>query len=131
MSDLNGTLYAEQLRAIGVLAGADPADVADCDPGDVAGWLVGDPEFIAGLNRAKFYRQERLGADILSLTTRAVKTLRQLVSDCAVPPAVRLRASLAILDAANAMKPESIGSTSVRGIKASMDHRALIESLGG
>ena len=131
MSERNGSLSPDQLRAVGVLAGADPAEVADCDSEAVAGWLAGDPEFIAGVNRAKSYRQERLRAEILSLTTRALKTLRQLVSDSAVPPAVRLRASLAILDAANAMKPETIGSTSARGVKASMDHRALIESLGG
>ena len=131
MSERNGSLSPDQLRAVGVLAGADPADVADCDPEAVAGWLTEDPEFIAGLNRAKSYRQERLRAEILSLTTRAVKTLRQLVSGPDVPPAVRLRASMAILDAANAMKPETVGSTSARGVKASMDHRALIESLGG
>jgi len=60
-----------------------------------------------------------------------VKTLRQLVSDPHVSSAVRLRAALAILDAADAMKPEEIGPTSAGGVKASMNHRALIESLGG
>jgi hypothetical protein len=131
MSVRNGSLSPDQLRAVGVLAGADPADVADCDPEAVASWLGGDPEFIAGLNRAKSYRQERLRAEILSLTSRAVKTLRQLVSDSTVPPAVRLRASLAVLEAADAMKPETIGSTSARGVLATMNHKALIESLGG
>jgi hypothetical protein len=46
-------------------------------------------------------------------------------------PAVRLRASLAILQAADAMKTETIGSTSVEGVQASMEHRALMDSLGG
>ena len=113
------------------MAGADPADVADCDPEAVAGWLDREPEFIAGLNLAKSYRQERLRAEIRSLTTEAVKTLRKLVRGADVPPAVRLRACLAILDAANAMKPKTIGSTSARGVKASLEHRGLIESLGG
>jgi hypothetical protein len=36
-----------------------------------------------------------------------------------------------MLEAADAMKAEAIGSTSARGVQASMDHRALIESLGG
>ena len=80
MSERNGSLSPDQLRAVGVLAGADPAELADCDPDAVAGWMAGDPEFIAGLNRAKSYRQERLRAEILSLTTGAVKTLRQMVS---------------------------------------------------
>jgi hypothetical protein len=68
---------------------------------------------------------------MLSLTTQAVKTLRQLFSDSTVAPSVRLRAFLAILDAADAMKVETIGLTSARGVKSSMDHRALKESLGG
>ena len=47
MSERNGSLSPDQLRAVGVLAGADPADVADCDPEAVAGWLAKDPEFVA------------------------------------------------------------------------------------
>jgi len=56
MSERNGSLSPDQLRAVGVLAGADPADVAGCDPEAVAGWLDREPEFIAGLNQAKSYR---------------------------------------------------------------------------
>ena len=58
-------------------------------------------------------------------------TLREQVSGPDVPPAVRLRTFLAVLEADDAMKPATIGSTSARGVKASMEHRALIESLGG
>jgi hypothetical protein len=60
-----------------------------------------------------------------------VATLGELVSSPDVTPAVRLRASLALLQAADAMKAEMIGSTSARGVKASKNHRAVIESLGG
>jgi hypothetical protein len=83
------------------------------------------------LNRAKTYRAEQLRADVRSRASETVATLRGLVSGPDVPPAVRLRASLAILEAANAMKAETIGPTSARGVKASMDHRVLLESLGG
>jgi len=107
------------------------AELAGCEPEAVAEWLRGDPEFIAELNRVRSYRAERLRADVRSLASDAMGTFRELISGSDVPPSVRLRASLAILDAANAMKPETIGSTSARGVKASMDHRALIESLGG
>jgi len=131
MSERNGSLSPDQLRAVGVLAGADPADVEGCDPAAVAVWLDREPEFIAGLNRAKSYRRERLRAEIRSLTTEAVKTLRKLVRGADVPPAVRLRACLAILDAADAMEPEMIGPTWVGGVEASRGHRDLIESLGG
>jgi len=131
MSERNGSLSPDQLRAVGVLAGADPADVAGCDPEAVAGWLDREPEFIAGLNQAKSYRRERLRAEIRSLTSEAVKTLRKLVRGADVPPAVRLRACLAILQAADAMKAETIGPTWVGGVEASRSHRNLIESLGG
>src|SRR3954468_15415535 len=114
-------LSPDQLRAIGAMSGAEAAELDGVDAEAVVGWLAGDAGFVAGLNRAKTYRAERLRAEVLTLTTRAVKTLRQLVSGPDVPPAVRLRASLAILQAADAMKAETIGSTSARGVKASMD----------
>jgi hypothetical protein len=99
-------LSVSRLRAVNVLAGADSdgADVAGCESEPVAEWLRDDPEFIAGLNRAKSFRRERLRADVLSLASNAMATLRELVSGSDVPPSVRLRASLAILEAADALK---------------------------
>jgi hypothetical protein len=38
---------------------------------------------------------------------------------------------LAVLEAADAMKPEPIGPTSAQNVKAMLDHQAWIESLGG
>ncbi len=133
MNDQRDGLSPAQRQAVKVLAGAesDGAKTAGCEPEAVAGWLRGDPEFIAELNRVRSYRAERLRADVRSLASAAMATLRELISGPDVPPAVRLRASLAILHAANAMKPETIGSTSARGVKASLEHRALLESLGG
>ena len=94
-------------------------------------WVQSDAGFVARLNRAKTYRAERIRADIQSLASDAVVALRKLISGPVVPPAVRLRASLAVLEAADAMKAETIVSTSAEGVQASMEHRALIESLGG
>jgi hypothetical protein len=131
MSERNGSLSPDQLRAIGAMSGAEPAGLDVLDAEAVVDWLDGEPGFVARLNRAKTYRVERLRADVRSLASDALATLRELVSSPDVPPAVRLRASLAILEAADAMKAETIGSTSARGVKASMDHRALIDSLGG
>ena|SRR5208337_4760068 len=112
------------------MSGADVAELDGLDAEAVAGWLVSDVGFVAGLNRAKSHRAERLRADVRSLASDAVAALRELISGPDVPPAVRLRASLAIHQAADAMKAETIGSTSARGVKASMDHRALLECLG-
>ena len=78
MSERNGSLSPDQLRAVGVLAGADPADVADCDSEAVADWLRGDPEFIAELNRVRSYGAERLRADVRSLASDAMATLRRV-----------------------------------------------------
>jgi len=133
MSDRETGLSPDQLRAVKLLAGAesDGADVAGSNPETAAEWLRDDPEFIAGLNRAKSFRRERLRADVRSLASDAMATLRELVSGPDVAPAVRLRASLAILPAADAIKAEEIGPTSARGVRAKRNHEALIESLGG
>jgi hypothetical protein len=126
-------LSLSRLRAVNVLAGADSdgADVAGCESEAVAEWLRDDPEFIAGLNRAKSFRRERLRADVLSLASNAMATLRELVSGPDVPPSVRLRASLAILEAADALTVGEIGPTSAEGVQAKIEHKRFIESLGG
>ena len=90
-----------------------------------------DPEFIAELNRAKSYRTERLRADIRSLASDAMATLRELVSSPDVAPSVRLRASLAILQAVNALKAEDAGPKTAEGVQARIAHKRFVESLGG
>ena len=132
MSERAAVLSLSRLRAINVLAGAesDGADVAGCESEAVAEWLRDDPEFIAGLNRAKSFRRERLRADVLSLASNAMATLRELVSGPDVPPSVRLRASLAILEAADALKTEEIGPTTAEGVQANIEHKRFIDSLG-
>ena len=122
-----------RLRAVNVLAGAE-SDGAGLSVGDsetAAEWLRSDHEFIAALNRAKSFRRERLRAEVRSLASDAMATLRELVSGPDVPPSVRLRASLAILQAADAMNVEQIGPMSAEGVEAGLDHKRFIESLGG
>ncbi|MBV8127047.1 MAG: hypothetical protein JO114_05185, partial [Planctomycetaceae bacterium] len=70
-------------------------------------------------------------ADVRSLASDAMATLREQISGPDVPPSVRLRASLAILQAADAIKADEIGPVSARGVRAKMNHEAMIESLGG
>jgi hypothetical protein len=132
VNETDAGLSPSRLRAVNLLAGAesDGADVAGCGSEAVAEWLRDDPEFIARLNRAKSFRRDRLRADVLSLASAAMATLRELVSGPDVPPSVRLRASLAILDAANALKAEEPGPTSAEGVQAKMDHQRFIDSLG-
>jgi hypothetical protein len=96
----------------------DGADASACDTEAVAGLFRGDPEFIAERNRVKSVRRERLRAEILSMASDAVATLRELASGPDVPPAVRLRASLAILQAADALNAETIGPTSAEAVQS-------------
>jgi hypothetical protein len=58
-------------------------------------------------------------------------TLRELVSRPDVPPSVRLRASLAVLRAADALNADQIGPMSAEGVQAKMEHERFLESLGG
>ena len=133
MSERENGLSPDQLRAVNILAGSesDGADVAGSDPETAAEWLRDDPEFIASLNRAKSFRRERLRADVRSLASNAMATLRELVSGPDVAPAIRLRASLAILQAVDALKIEEIGPTSAEAVEAGLEHKRFIQSLGG
>jgi 5'-3' exonuclease len=132
MSERQNGLSPDQLRAVKILAGAesDGTDVVGSDPETAAGWLQDDPEFIGALNRAKSFRRERLRADVRSLASAAMATLRELVRP-GVASSVRLRASLAILQAADALNVEEIGPTSAEGVEAKLDDKRFIESLGG
>src|SRR5262245_7682248 len=131
MDEPEAKLSPDQLRAIGAMSGTEAAELDGLDAETVVGWLASDAGFVARLNRAKTYRAERLRADVRSLASDAMATLRELISGPDVPPDVRLRPPLAILQAADAMGTETIGPTSARGVQAAMDHRALLESLGG
>ena len=135
MSEPETRLSPDQLRAVDSLVWADGsesegADAAGCDPETTAGWLAESPEFVATLNRAKTVRRERLRADVRSLASKAMETLRELISGSDVPPSVRLRASLAILQAVDALAVEEIGPTSAEGVEAKMAHKAFLDSLG-
>lgn len=133
MSEREAGLSPDQLRAVNILAGAESngAGLSVGDSETAAEWLRSDHEFIAELNRAKSFRRERLRAEVRSLASDAMATLRELVSGPDVPPSVRLRASLAILQAADAMNVEQIGPMSADGVEAGLDHKRFIESLGG
>jgi hypothetical protein len=89
-----------------------------------------DPEFTAGLNRVKTVKRERLRADVASLASAAMATLRKLITNPDVPPAVRLRACLAVLHATDALTIEEIGPTSAETVKAKRDRKRFMESFG-
>jgi hypothetical protein len=57
-------------------------------------------------------------------------TLRDLVRP-GVAASVRLRASLAILQAVSALKADDVGPTSAEGVRAEMEDKRFLDSLGG
>jgi hypothetical protein len=67
----------------------------------------------------------------MSLASDAMANVRELISGSDVPPAVRLRASLAILQAADALTIEDIGPMTAEGVQANIEHKRFIDSLGG
>ena len=118
---------ASRSRASGPTDGSDAGGDAEA----FAAWTSRDPEAIARENRAKRFRRERLRSDVRALASEAVAVLKQMVSDPDVAPAVRLRACLAILQAADAITAEEIGPTSAESVRAKIEHDEFIESLGG
>jgi hypothetical protein len=133
VSEQAAVLSLPRLRADNALAGAESnvADVAGCKSETVAGWLRGNPELIAGSNRAKVFRRERLRADVLALASDAMANLQELVSGPDIPPSVGPRACIVVLQASDALTVEEIGPTTAEGVRAKIEHDAFIESLGG
>ncbi len=76
MSERNGSLSPDQVRAIGAMSGADATELDGLDAEAVVGWMSHEADFVAGLNRAKTYQAERLRPDLRSLASDAAASLR-------------------------------------------------------
>jgi hypothetical protein len=75
-------------------------------------------------------RRDRLRAEIRSLASKAVAALGELVSgDPDIPPAVRLRACITVLQAANLLDSDTIGPTSAEGVKSAIRRAEFSEAL--
>lgn len=95
----------------------DAAKASGIDRTTVYRWLKNDPAFEAELNRLKKDRVERLRADLRSLVSDAIATLRTITTDSKVPPNVRVRAALAVLNRFGDLRAEPIGSTDPEELK--------------
>jgi hypothetical protein len=103
-----------------------PDGGGDAEAAAVAAWPARDAEAVAAENRSRRFRRERLRADVRSLADQAVVTLREMLAGPDVPPAVRLRACLAILAAADVIAAEAIGPTTAGGV----EREKFLETLG-
>lgn len=85
-----------------LLEGRTDREVASelrCDPSTVWRWRM-DPAFTAELRRIHRERVDALETRIDALTESAVGVISELMGDASLPPMVRLRAAVEILDRA-------------------------------
>jgi hypothetical protein len=108
---------------------AAAAEAAGVSRPTVYAWIDHVPAFAAALNRARAEQHEAIRAELRGLMTSAVRTLRELVESPAIPPAVRLRAALAVLESVGS---EPIGPTDPADVENGMklrDYARLVESV--
>jgi hypothetical protein len=125
-------LTPAQCRAVAALAGgatiAAAAEAAGVSRPTVYAWMDSVPAFVAELNRWQAEQHEAIRAELRNLATAAVRTLHELVESPAIPPAVRLRAALAVLEE---VRFERIGPTDPAHVEQDHRSRELDRLLGG
>src|SRR4051794_35864214 len=108
-------LSSPQLSAVAALVGgASVTAAARGAGGDRAtrqGWLSCDAAFVATLNLAKQGAWDGVGGELGATAADAVKVVRELMTSADAPPALRLRAALALLGSAGGLEPDPIGPT--------------------
>ena len=121
-SPLDATdLSPNQLAAIAALVNGasvtDAAKRAGVDRTTLHRWRSGDSRFVAELNRAKQEALDAVRGEMRNALADAAKVVRELITSADTPPSIRLRASLALLESAGALAPESIGPTTVEAVE--------------
>ena len=126
-------LTPAQCRAVAALAGSATVAAASSAAGvsrpTVYAWAATVPAFSAEQNRARAEQHEAIRGELRDLATAAVRTLRELVESPATPPAVRLRAALAVLASVGS---EAVGPTDPADVEAdykARDWSRLMDSL--
>ncbi len=109
------TLHPEQIEALASLAAgisiSKTAERVGVHRSTIHNWLNHDDFFAAEYNRMKRERLEGLRNSVHQISAEALATLRELLTNAEVPPAIRLRAALSILDGLGAFDAEIIGPT--------------------
>jgi hypothetical protein len=125
-------LSRQQLTAIvELLLGStvtEAAKEARVDRTTVHRWLSSDALFVATMNRLKREELDAIRSRMRSAAVTAVETVEELMEGADVHPAIRLRAALAVLEAAGGLEPERIGPTGVEEVQAEF-RRAQLRSI--
>jgi len=112
---------SNQLAAISALVGGasvtEAAERAGVDRTTLHRWMSGDAAFVATLNRTKLEVLDEIRAELRSTAGSAARVVRELVTNPKTPPAVRLRAALALLESVGGLTPEPLGPTTVDAVE--------------
>lgn len=97
----NGELSTKQQRAIAALLTAKnigaACEVAEVGRSTLTRWMD-DPGFITALRRVEAQALDAAGRRLVGLADEAIETVRAIMEDDTMPPAVRLRAAGTVLD---------------------------------
>jgi hypothetical protein len=91
------------------------ADAAGVDRTTLWRWMREDAAFIAEYNQARADQRDAVQAELRSLATDALAVVRGMLQDDEAPPALRLRAAMAVLDVAAADKPGPMDYEEIQG----------------
>lgn len=94
----------------------EAAQQANVDRTTVYRWKE-NPVFAAELNREKLERREKIRSAYCALLDDALRTARKVMMSSYTPPGVRLKAAMAVLDAAGALETETIGPITTEAMK--------------
>ena len=129
----NERLTLTQCKAIAALVSGqnvtDAAKQAGVDRSTLHRWLKSDPRFVAAYNQERADQQSALREQLHSLASDAVDTVRELLSGEETPPAVRLRAALAVIGTARS-RPDSIGPTEPEDVQRQWEQAAVLRRAG-
>src|SRR5919106_5592654 len=89
----------------------EAASKAGIDRSTIYLWLKQDAAFVAELNRAKLEQLQVVKDELRALAVDATRTLRDLLTAPEMPPTIRLRAAVVVLQAVGGLEPEKIGPT--------------------
>lgn len=92
-------------------------------------WIKSDAVFQAELNRARQEQAESMRAQLRGLADTAVSTVREMLTGTDVPPGVRLKAALAVLQATGTLEPQDSGTTDPEDIERDQRRQSLLNSL--
>jgi AcrR family transcriptional regulator len=97
------TLSPAQMKVVAALAQgasvAEAARAAGVHRSTVYTWLESEPDFVTAVQESRAEFAQYLRAELRQLTTLAISTLRQLLENADTPPALKLRAANAVLQA--------------------------------